>query len=67
MNRLPLGVLDESISVFRKLVFNPHDRKLVPGEVLNILKTELEQEMKRETENKIKADLNRPEVEGMEE
>ena len=44
LNKLPLGVLEESLQVFRTNIFNMSDRKQIPTKIYKILENELEQE-----------------------
>lgn len=37
MNKLPLGVLEESLSIFRNNIFNMSDRKMIPVKIYEVL------------------------------
>ena len=49
LNKLPMGVLEESLHVFRSNIFSMADRKQIPTQIYKILETELEAE-KNETQ-----------------
>ena len=44
LNKLPLGVLEESLQVFRAYIFSMADRKQIPTLIYKILEAELEAE-----------------------
>lgn len=41
LNKLPMGVLEESMQVFRDNIFSMPDRKQIPIKVYQLLETEL--------------------------
>ena len=41
LNRLPLGVLEESINIFRKHIFSMNERKSIPHKIYQVLEKEL--------------------------
>jgi hypothetical protein len=49
LNKLPMGVLEESLQAFRSNIFSMADRKQIPTRIYKILETELEAE-KSETQ-----------------
>jgi hypothetical protein len=49
LNKLPMGVLEESLQAFRTNIFSMADRKQIPTRIYKILETELEAE-KSETQ-----------------
>jgi hypothetical protein len=44
LNKLPLGVLEESLSVFRNNLFNMSDRKMIPVRIYEIMMKEYQLE-----------------------
>lgn len=40
LNKLPLGVLEESLSIFRNNIFNMSDRKMIPVKIYETLMRE---------------------------
>ena len=44
LNKLPMGVLEESMQVFRTNIFSMADRKQIPTMIYKVLETELEAE-----------------------
>ena len=44
LNKLPMGVLEESLQVFRANIFSMADRKTIPTAIYQILETELANE-----------------------
>lgn len=50
LNKLPMGVLEESLQAFRSNIFSMADRKQIPTRIYKILETELEAE-KSETQS----------------
>lgn len=44
LNKLPMGVLEESLQAFRSNIFSMADRKQIPTRIYKILETELEAE-----------------------
>lgn len=44
LNKLPMGVLEESLAVFRQSIFSMADRKKIPTEIYKILEAELASE-----------------------
>lgn len=44
LNKLPMGVLEESLQAFRQNIFSMADRKQIPTRIYKILETELEAE-----------------------
>lgn len=49
LNKLPMGVLEESLQVFRQNIFSMADRKQIPTRIYQILETELAQEQSEST------------------
>jgi hypothetical protein len=41
LNKLPMGVLEESMQVFRDNIFSMPDRKQIPIKIYQLLETEL--------------------------
>ena len=41
LNKLPMGVLEESLQVFRQSIFSMADRKQIPTAIYKILEAEL--------------------------
>jgi hypothetical protein len=48
LNKLPMGLLEESLAVFRENIFSMPDRKTIPTKIYQILEKELEDEQIRE-------------------
>lgn len=44
LNKLPMGVLEESLQIFRQNIFNMADRKQIPTFIYKVLENELENE-----------------------
>lgn len=44
LNKLPLGVLEESLAIFRNSLFNMSDRKIIPFKIYEVLMKEQEAE-----------------------
>jgi len=44
LNKLPMGVLEESMQVFRENIFSMPDRKQIPIKIYQLLETELDAE-----------------------
>lgn len=41
LNKLPLGVLEESINIFRDNLFNMSERKTIPRKIYDVLHREM--------------------------
>jgi hypothetical protein len=48
LNKLPMGLLEESLAVFRENIFSMPDRKTIPTKIYQILEKELEDEQIRQ-------------------
>jgi hypothetical protein len=57
LNKLPLGVLEESLTVFRNNIFSMADRKQIPTLIYKILETELEAERNESKGNAVVENL----------
>lgn len=44
LNKLPLGVLEESLSIFRTNLFSMSDRKMIPVKIYEVMKKEYQLE-----------------------
>jgi hypothetical protein len=57
LNKLPLGVLEESLTVFRNNIFSMADRKQIPTLIYKVLETELEAERNENKGNAVVENL----------
>ena len=57
LNRLPMGVLEESLEIFRANIFSMADRKQIPTLIYKVLEKELQEQNVQEMVSKYDSSL----------